>query len=156
MAKGGAFKEILTAVLSPKYATDLAANLNQKEEILDREAQSCEASRSAISSEETKIQLDGLQKQLAQLSSPLPLIDNTVSSLLEKVNKRELEKLMNFISSEMFGKSHATVTDTRVENTGEWLLGSKKFRDWQNIPSSSSVFILKGTGKSFLEMFYLT
>lgn len=148
MAKGGAFKELLTAVLSPKYATDLVANVNKKEEMLDREAQSCEASRSAISSEEMKAQIINLKKELAQLSSPLAQIDATVSSLFKKVNQRELDELMSFISSEMFGKSHATVTDTRVENTGNWLLANPKFRAWQDISSSSAVFVLKGAGTS--------
>lgn len=156
MAKGGAFKELLTAVLSPKYATDLVANLNKKEEILDREAQSCEASRSAISSEEIKARVDGLQQQLSQLSSPLPRIDNNVSNLQEKVNKWELEELMRFISSEMFGKSHAMVTDTRVEKTGDWLLSDEGFHAWQDIPSSSAVFLLKGTGTPLSRLFYFT
>lgn len=156
MAKKGAFKEILAAVLSPNYATDLVSSLHKKEESVDREVQSCSASRSAISSEKIKIQMDALQKQLAQLSSPLPRIDNTVSNLLEKVNKRELEKLMKFISSEMFGKSHATVTDARVEETGDWLLSNGDFRAWQDIPSSSAIFLLKGTGTSLPKLFYLT
>ncbi|PNP42308.1 hypothetical protein TGAMA5MH_05990 [Trichoderma gamsii] len=153
MAKAGAFKELLTAVLSPKYAADVVANVNKKEEILDREAQSCEASRSAISSEKMKAQIEGLKGELAQLSSPLLRIDATVSSLFEKVNRRELDELMKFISSEMFGKSHATVTDTRVENTGNWLLANHKFCTWQDVPSSLAVFLLKGaggTGKTYL------
>ncbi|UKZ67912.1 uncharacterized protein TrAtP1_009072 [Trichoderma atroviride] len=153
MARGGAFKELLTAVLSPKYATDLVASLNKKEEVLDREAQSCEASRSAKSSEEMKVQIEILKKQLAQLSLPLLQINDTVSSLFRKVEKKEREELMNFISSELFGKSHATVTDTRVENTGNWLLANQDFRAWQDIPSSSAVFLLKGaggTGKTYL------
>ncbi|EHK44513.1 hypothetical protein TRIATDRAFT_131580 [Trichoderma atroviride IMI 206040] len=153
MAKGGAFKELLTAVLSPKYATDLVANLNKKEEILDREAQSCEASRSAKSSEDMKVQTEAFQKQLAQLTLPLPRIDVAVSSLLEKVKDKELEELMDYISSEMFGKGHATVTNARVEKTGDWLLSNDYFRAWQDIPSSSTVFVLKGaggTGKTYL------
>lgn len=156
MAKSGAFKEILAVVLSPNYANDLVSNLLEKEEKVDREIRSCNASRSAISSEEMKSQIKALQKQLAQLSSPLPRIDERVSNLLEKVNKRELEELMNFISSEMFGKSHATVTDTRIEKTGDWLLGSRDFRAWQDIPSSSAVFLLKGAGTSLLGLFYST
>lgn len=148
MAKSGAFKELLAAVLSPKYATDLVANLNKKEELLDREAQSCEASRSAISSEQMKAQIEDLKKQLAQLSSPLLRIDDAVSRIFQKVNEKELQELKNFISSEMFGKSHDTVTHTRVENTGNWLLANQAFRNWQDVDSSSAVFLLKGAGAS--------
>ncbi|KAL6890461.1 hypothetical protein GGI43DRAFT_387665 [Trichoderma evansii] len=153
MAASGAFKEILAAILSPNYATDLISNVYKKEENVDREILSCNASLSVISSEKMNIQLQDLRKQLAQLSSPLPRIDESVSNLLGKVSQRELEELMNFISSEMFGKSHATVTDTRIEKTGDWLLGSEDFRAWQDIPSSSAVFLLKGaggTGKTYL------
>lgn len=148
MAKKGAFKEILSVVLSPNYAADLVSNLRKKEESVDSEIRCCNASRSAVSSEKMKVQIENLRKQLVQLSSPLPRIDDSVSSLLEKVNKRELEEMMSFISSEMFGKSHAAVTDTRIENTGNWLLANRDFRAWQDIPSSSAVFLLKGAGTS--------
>lgn len=156
MAKSGAFKELLAAVLIPKYATDLVANLNKKEELLDREAQSCEASRSAISSEQMKAQIEDLKKQLAQLSSPLLRIDDAVSRIFQKVNEKELQELKNFISSEMFGKSHDTVTHTRVENTGNWLLANQAFRAWQDVPSSSAVFFLKGAGASLQNLLHLT
>lgn len=156
MAKGGAFKELLTVVLSPKYATDLVANVNKKEENLDREAQSCEASRSAIYSKEMRTQIETLKEQLAQLSSPLLRIEDTVSSIFQKVNEKDLEDLREFISSEMFGKSHDTVTYTRVENTGDWLLANQDFRTWQDVASSSAVFLLKGAGASLQNFLHLT
>ncbi|KAM0473025.1 hypothetical protein ACHAPX_008390 [Trichoderma viride] len=153
MAKGGAFEKLLTAVLRPKYATDLVANVNKKEENLDREAQNCEASRFDIFTEDMRTQIKDLKEQLTQLSSPLLQIKDTVSSIFQKVNEKELEELMNFISSEMFGKSHDTVTYTRVENTGNWLLANQDFLTWQDVSSSSAVFLLKGaggTGKTYL------
>lgn len=44
MVKNEAFKDILAIVLRPNYATDLVSNLREKEENVDREVHSCEAS----------------------------------------------------------------------------------------------------------------
>ncbi|PTB63437.1 hypothetical protein BBK36DRAFT_1171668 [Trichoderma citrinoviride] len=151
--ESGVARQTLTAILRPDSATGAVKNLSEKEQRLDREVQSCEASRSFISSKQTMDGIDSLKKQLDQLSLPLPRIDKGIASLLSKVEKRELEKLMDFISSEMFGKSHATVNEARLDRTGEWLLASKEFLDWQKIPSSSAALCLKGTvgtGKTYL------
>ncbi|KAK1251159.1 hypothetical protein MKX07_005714 [Trichoderma sp. CBMAI-0711] len=88
--------------------------------------------------------------KLDGLSSPVTRIDEGVTKLLDAVDRDRMEKLMDFISSERFGKSHATVRETRTANTGDWLIHHEGFRDWLAIPSSSTVLCLKGTGKTYL------
>lgn len=144
--ESGIARQTLTAILRPDGATGGVKNLVEQEQRLDREVQSCEASRSSLSSKQTMDGIGALKKQLDQLSSPLPRIDKGIASLLSRVEKKELDELMNFISSEMFGTSHVIVTETRLEGTGEWLLASEEFRDWQGIPSASAALCLKGTG----------
>lgn len=133
--------------MRPDDATGKVKDLSKKEQQLSIEVQACEALRSATSSKETYDDLKELKKQLDQLSSPLLRMDKRVATLLEKLEEKEFDEMMHFISSEMFGKSHAAVTDTRIEHTGDWILVSRDFRDWQEMSSSSAILCLKGTGK---------
>ncbi|KAL6910384.1 hypothetical protein GGI43DRAFT_390035 [Trichoderma evansii] len=145
-------RQTLTAILEPGYASDSIKNLVEKEKKLDREIYACEASRSVISSSLMNTQIKVLEKQLYQLSSPLPQIEKGVAGLLARLEEDKLKELLEFISPEMFGKSHATVVEKRVSNTGDWLLASKEFHAWQRTPASA-VLCLKGTigtGKTYL------
>lgn len=147
----GIARQTLQAVLRPEGATGKVKDLSRKEQQLSLEVQACEALRSAISSKQANDDLKELKKQLDQLSSPLLRMDKRVATLLEKLEEKDLDELMHFISSEMFGKSHAAVTDARIEHTGDWILANRDFLAWQEISSSSAVLCLKGTGKSSLE-----
>ncbi|KAL7942840.1 hypothetical protein V8C42DRAFT_330528 [Trichoderma barbatum] len=149
----GTAKQTLKAIINPDGATGKVNDLSKKEQQLDREAQACESSRSAMSSKQAIDEMKDLKKQLDQLLLPLTRIDKTVASLLRRMDENKLEELIQFISPEMFGKSHAAVTEARIDKTGDWLLADKDFRAWQDIPSSSSVLCLKGTvgtGKTYL------
>ncbi|UKZ58129.1 hypothetical protein TrVGV298_011994 [Trichoderma virens] len=149
----GIARRTLEAILKPDGDIGKVNDLFKKEQQLGVEVQACENSRSSLSSKQTNDGIEALKKQLNQLSSPLPRIDKGVASLLAKIEERELHELIQFISSEMFGKSHAAVTEARIEHTGDWLLASRDFRAWQDVPSSSAVLCLKGTvgtGKTYL------
>lgn len=146
-------RQTLTAILDPGYASDALKDVVEKENKLDREIYACEVSRSVVSSTLMSTQLKDLEKQLYQLSSPLPQIEKGVASLLAKIEEDKLKGLLEFISPEMFGKSHATVAEKRINNTGDWLITSKEFHAWQGTPSSA-VLCLKGTSKSAPRKFY--
>ncbi|KAL9489499.1 hypothetical protein ACSS6W_001776 [Trichoderma asperelloides] len=130
-------RQTLTAILDPGYASDALKDVVEKENKLDREIYACEVSRSVVSSTLMSTQLKDLEKQLYQLSSPLPQIEKGVASLLAKIEEDKLKGLLEFISPEMFGKSHATVAEKRINNTGDWLITSKEFHAWQGTPSSA-------------------
>ncbi|KAL7955960.1 hypothetical protein V8C34DRAFT_290119 [Trichoderma compactum] len=149
----GIARQTLKAVLRPEGAAGKVNDLYKKEQRLIIEVQACEASRSAISSKQANDDLEELKRQLHQLSSPLLRMDERVKALLEKWEEKDFDALMDFISSEKFGKSHVAVTDARIEHTGDWILANRDFRAWQEISSSSAVLCLKGTvgtGKTYL------
>lgn len=145
-------RQTITAILEPQYASDAIKGLLEKEKELDREVYACEVSRSAMSSSLMDIQIQALEKQLHQLSSPLPQIEKRVTILLEEIEEDRLRVLLEFISLEMFGKSHATIAEKRIHNTGGWLLAREEFQAWQGTPSSA-VLCLKGTSESSPRIF---
>ncbi|KAK5989805.1 hypothetical protein PT974_08066 [Cladobotryum mycophilum] len=146
-------KQTFHAMVKPDGARDLVSGIFKKEQKLALEVQSCEASRSARASDQQKEGAEALKNQLHQLTSPINRIDNGVSKLLKAIDKAEREKLLDFISSEMFGKGHSTISESRTENTGQWLLQNQDFKAWLEIPTSSTLLWLKGTvgtGKTYL------
>ncbi|KAH0524336.1 hypothetical protein TsFJ059_006864, partial [Trichoderma semiorbis] len=153
LIKGGLVKQTLNAILRPEEASDLVSDLLMKEQKVSLEAQVCEASRSAKTGLKTDERIKALLTNLDKLSTPISRIDKGVDNLLEEAEKNRLEKLMDFISSEKFGKGHVTIKDSRIEGTGDWLINHEGLRDWQAVPSSSTLLCLKGTvgtGKTYL------
>ncbi|UKZ88575.1 uncharacterized protein TrAFT101_004327 [Trichoderma asperellum] len=153
LIESGIVRQTLNTILRPEQASGLISDLLKKEQILLYEVQSCEALRNEKATKQIDEKLNTLLAKLDKIPSPLTRIDEGVAKLLEKVKSDELEKLMDFISSEQFGKGHSTIKDTRIKNTGDWLINHESFRDWQGIASSSTLLCLKGTvgtGKTYL------
>lgn len=154
LIKGGLVKQTLNAILRPEQASDLVSDLLKKEQEVSREVQTCEASRSAKADFKMDERIKALLTSLDKLSTPISRIDKGVDNLLEEVEKDRLDRLMDFISSEKFGQGHATIKESRIEGTGDWLINHEGLRDWQAISSASTLLCLKGTGKLLPE--YLT
>lgn len=150
LIESGIVRQTLNTILRPEQASGLISDLLKKEQILLYEVQSCEALRNEKATKQIDEKLNTLLAKLDKIPSPLTRIDEGVAKLLEKVKSDELEKLMDFISSEQFGKGHSTIKDTRIKNTGDWLINHESFRDWQGIASSSTLLCLKGTGRFLL------
>ncbi|KAL6825226.1 hypothetical protein V8C40DRAFT_245837 [Trichoderma camerunense] len=153
LIKGGLVKQTLNAILRPEQASGLVSDLLMKEQKVSLEALVCEASRSAKTGLKTDERIKALLANLDNLSTPIGRIDKGVDNLLEEVEKNRLERLMDFISSEKFGKGHVTLKESRIEGTGDWLINHEGLHDWLAIPSSSTLLCLKGTvgtGKTYL------
>ncbi|KAL7944335.1 hypothetical protein V8C42DRAFT_326513 [Trichoderma barbatum] len=149
----GMAKQTLNAILRPEQASGLVSVLSKKEQQVLLEAQACEASRNTRAGMKFDQRIGDVLTSLDEMSAPLTRTDESVTKLLEEVEKDRRGNLMDFISSEMFGKGHAAIKDARTKNTGDWLINHKSFRDWQAIPSSSTLLYLRGTvgtGKTFL------
>ncbi|KAK4073129.1 uncharacterized protein Triagg1_5409 [Trichoderma aggressivum f. europaeum] len=131
LVKGGLTTQTLNAILRPNKASGLISELWMKEQKVLLEAQVCEASRSAQAGETMDGRIEALFTSLGELSTPLTRIDKGVDNVLEVVEQDRLERLMDFISSEKFGKDHITIKETRIEGTGDWLINHERFRDWQ-------------------------
>lgn len=146
LIESGVVKQTLNSVLRPEKVSDLISDLSKKEQILSYEVQSFEALRNEKATKQLDEKLKTLLARLDVTSSPLTRIDEDVAKLLENVNTNKLQSLMQFISSEQFGKGHATMRDTRIQGTGDWLIDHESFREWEAIASSSTLLCLKGTG----------
>lgn len=148
LIESGVVKQTLNSILRPEQVSGLISDLSRKEQILSHEVQICEALRNEKATKQLDEKLKRLLARLDVTTSPLTRTDEGVAKLLENVNKEndKLEKLMDFISSEQFGKGHATMKDTRIQGTGDWLMEHESFREWQAIASSSTLLCLKGTG----------
>ncbi|UKZ94421.1 uncharacterized protein TrAFT101_009294 [Trichoderma asperellum] len=146
-------KQTLNAILRPEQATGLVADLFQKEQKLLQEIPVCEASRSERAGRQADEKSRDLLTKLNKLSSPLIRIDEGVTGIRQMIDEDRLQKLLELISPEGHGKSHGEIEDSRIDNTGDWLVDHEGFRAWQAIPSSSTLLWLKGTvgtGKTYL------
>lgn len=147
LIQSGVVRQTLSSILRPEQVSDLMSDLSIKEQKLSYEIQSCEALRNEKATKQLDVKLKTLLARLDVTSSPLTRTDEGVAELLENVNHDKLETLMDFISSEQFGKGHATMKDTRIQGTGDWLINHESFREWQAIASSSTLLCLEGTSK---------
>lgn len=148
--KRGMAKQMLNAILRPEQATELVADLRLKEQKLLQDILTCEASRNATTGKQADEKLKGFLAKLNHLSRPLIRIDEGVTNIREMMDKEQLRDLLQFISPEGHGKSHVDIADSRIDDTGNWLIEHEGFRTWQAIPSSSTILWLKGTGNSIL------
>ncbi|EHK49555.1 hypothetical protein TRIATDRAFT_235024 [Trichoderma atroviride IMI 206040] len=153
LIEGGMAKQTLNAILRPEQATGLVADLFQKEQKLLQEVAVCEASRSEIAGRQADEKSRDLLFNVNKLSSPLARVDEGVMDIREMIDEDRLRGLLQFISPEGHGKSHVDIADSRIDDTGNWLMEHEGFRAWQAIPSSSTILWLKGTvgtGKTYL------
>ncbi|KAM0517677.1 hypothetical protein ACHAPE_004649 [Trichoderma viride] len=153
LIEGGMAKQTLNAILRPEQATGLVADLFRKEQKLLQEVTVCEASRSEIAGRQADEKSRELLFSVNKLSSPLARVDEGVMDIREMIDEDRLRGLLQFISPEGHGKSHVDIADSRIDDTGDWLIEHEGFRAWQAIPSSSTILWLKGTvgtGKTYL------
>lgn len=155
LVEGGMAKQTLNAILRPEQATGLAADLFQKEQKLSQEVTVCEASRSEIAGRQADEKSRDLLFGVNKLSSPLTRVDEGVMDIREMIDEDRLRGLLQFISPEGHGKSHVDIADSRIDDTGNWLIEHEGFRAWQAIPSSSTILWLKGTGKPYFYINFL-
>lgn len=98
-----------------------------------------------------KIQhLHTVQNSLAAI---LTIEQTTVSGkILERVDYDEKVGILDWISSVPHGKHHASIKDSRVSGTCEWLLQHENFAEWTNAHSSVIMWLYgsPGAGKTFL------
>ncbi|EHK24398.1 uncharacterized protein TRIVIDRAFT_10464, partial [Trichoderma virens Gv29-8] len=149
----GKVHQTLNAVLRPEQVSGLISDLLKKEQKVLLEVQGCEASRNARAGKKLDQRIEDALKLLDEMSTHVTRIDEGVTKLLEEAEINRLDSFMNIISSGQTGKSHAEIRRSRTKNTGDWLINHEDFRDWQAIPSSSTLLCLKGTvgtGKTFL------
>ena len=130
---------ILNAIIHPTETKDLFSSLVETESKLSTEVQACESGRSAAADSR-------LLQELDNLNAPIIRIDQRVSTLLTKIESKEQDDILDWISKIQFGDHHNEIKESRAPNTCLWLINHPRFREWEDI--SSSVFLWpQGTGK---------
>ena len=143
----GMAKQTLRAVLRPKHAEGLTADLFKMEQKLAHEAQACESMRNAKAGSKLDSRVSDLEDLLRPLDPLLTRTDTAVSKVLKRVEAAEYDKLVEFISPVPFRDVFDIVKRTRTPGTGEWLLAHESFQEWESIPSSSTLLWLEGNCK---------
>ncbi|RDW57470.1 hypothetical protein BP6252_13808 [Coleophoma cylindrospora] len=133
------------ALINPNGISDLVTQFENLERRVDREARNCESVRCQSANTKIVDLLDSLQK-------PILRIDGRVKSLLEKVDSKERREILDWISDVRYGKHHATIRDERTADTGTWLVANNKYSEWQNISTSTILWLhgRPGSGKTYL------
>ncbi|PNP50762.1 hypothetical protein THARTR1_08383 [Trichoderma harzianum] len=150
--RSGRMKQAFRAIVQPDEATNLVSELLKKEEKVVLEAQACEVWCSARTDAKLFQRTQYMLEKLDEMSAPLRRADEGLIKLFRQMDETQLDELMDFISSEGYGKNHSELSESRVEGTGDWLISHQCFRQWQ-ASRHRSVLYLKGnvgTGKTFL------
>lgn len=132
-------KQFLDALIDPEESTGKVAEMRNWESRLSIVAEACGTESIQSSSAEQK-------KLLQSLQEPLGRIDDRVAGVLEKLEAREANEALDFISTIPVGRHQTEKRDSRTENTCEWLIAHPKFRRWEDA-SYSSLLWLQGNSK---------
>lgn len=131
----------LHALVKPNEVLESVAKCQDLERRVDVEAQNCER---ALSRDSRALDVKS-RRLLEDLSTTILRCDTKVSSLLETITDEERLKILDWISSVLYGQNHGTVKDTRTAGTCGWILKRPSYTEWKNT-SSSMILWLYGTG----------
>ena len=92
----GMAKQTLRAVLRPKHAEGLTADLFKAEQHLAHEAQACESMRNAKAGSKLDSRMSDMEDLLRPLDPLLTRTDTAVSKVLKRVEAEEYDKLVEF------------------------------------------------------------
>lgn len=120
----------LDALLDPGCGEQRVSAIKAFEKELDGTARTCEAKAG-----------DENRKLLQSLERPLKRIDDNVVEVLEKLQTREKEEAMEYISTTPVGAYHNEKREQRTEGTCEWLTEHPKFLEWEDLPCSSVLWL---------------
>lgn len=140
----GTARQILHAIVCPKQAEGIVADLFKAEQTLAFDVQACEGMRGDRAGNRMDSRVDDLKMILCQLDPLLTRMDTGVANLLQKLKAADHDRLLDFISPVAFRDVLDTVKRKRTPGTGDWLLADESFQEWERIPSSSTLLFLEG------------
>ncbi|KAB8225515.1 hypothetical protein BDV33DRAFT_198430 [Aspergillus novoparasiticus] len=79
-------------------------------------------------------------------------VTHRIENVVQRMDDRERDKLLSWISEIKYGNHHDHVVERRTPDTGTWLIRHKTFCEWMDSASSSILWLrgYPGTGKTFL------
>ena len=148
LAKNTAARAI-HALINPDEVSSSLAKCEDLETRVEIEAQNCERMRSQEVDANLQISISLLQNLLESFEKRTFRTDERVSSFLEKVDRREQLKILDWISNVQYGTHHKTAKENRTQSTCEWILRHKYYLEWQD--TSSSIILWLHGSRRFLK-----
>ncbi|KAI2636665.1 hypothetical protein GGS21DRAFT_39862 [Xylaria nigripes] len=136
------------AILHPTMGSDILASLDRSENELGRDLTACESQCRYKADSRFQKQLRGL----LELTEPVLRIDDNVKKTLQRLDKKELTDVLEWVSPITYRMHHDTVAKLRTKDTCNWLLERPKFDQWNSATSSITLWLqgYPGAGKTFL------
>ncbi|KAI0903434.1 hypothetical protein F4823DRAFT_568697 [Ustulina deusta] len=136
------------AIFHPGAGSYLLTSLEKGEEQVEREILACEGQRKATTNARFQEQLCGLLK----LTEPVLRVDNNIESLLQRLDRDDLTRVLEWISPIEYRRHHDTVRELRTNDTCNCLLQRPKFGQWSSATSSITLWLqgFPGSGKTYL------
>lgn len=134
LQKGG-LGRFLVALVDSGRGEQRVAEVKGLEQDLERAANTCEAREG-----------DSHRRLLRSLEGPLKRVDESVTTVLRKLEDRDRQEAMDYISVVPVGSHHNEKIENRTDGTCEWLVRHPDFRKWEE-SACSSLLWLQGSSK---------
>ncbi|CAH0044206.1 unnamed protein product [Clonostachys solani] len=127
-----------SALLKPEDAKKASEQLHNRWLKLKEQAQKCDSLRILQISDE--------------IQRHLPGVFSTLDKILVKMQNQERIKILKRISAAPYRGHHMDIQERRTKGTGEWILKSNEFQQWQASETSTITLLYgaPGAGKTFL------
>lgn len=95
---------------------------------------------------------DEMLLRLQTLDGPIVRIDERVAAILESVDAKEEQTILDWISPVLYSSHHDMVSESRMPDTCDWLLQHPKYQEWRSSSGCALLWLQGsvGTGKTFL------
>jgi Cdc6-like AAA superfamily ATPase len=93
-----------------------------------------------------------LQRMLDSMQNPIDEIHNGVQELLAREEQLNHHMYLDWLSPLPYAQLHADIRSDRIQDTGQWLMQTYRFRGWRYSTTSSLFWLqgLPGCGKTRL------
>lgn len=122
------------AIFDPTKPSDMLLKLEKLEQELAKAAGKCEDTAHAHQEATFKSYLQEAQDSLNRITRHM-------EHVFQWVNDRERRELLEWVSNFQYGRHHDEIEERREPNTGDWLVQDKRFCDWMNSPSDSTLWL---------------
>lgn len=119
------FERTVHSILHPDAVTnEVGVSLPELETQLAYDVQAAESARTAEIT-------DKLVSWLRKLDTPIARMDERVAKVLEAVDAREEQEILEWISPLLYSSYHDFIAERRMPDTCDWILRHPRFQEWE-------------------------
>lgn len=119
------FERTVDSILHPDAVTnEVGVSLPELETQLAYDVQAAESARTAEITDE-------LVSWLQKLDTPIARMDERVAKVLEAVDAREEQEILEWISPLPYSSYHDFIAEIRMPDTCDWILRHPRFQEWE-------------------------